>query len=188
MIVPTEPEQEPPARRLAGRHRKTPTGAAATGVPPAEAPPSRADARARHAGAPDHAPAETPGLEAAPDHAPPAEASPVAASPVEAPPGETPPAEPIVQPTRVQRRWREWPIGLVLTCVAISLLVVAANHFRRGSVLLAASVLLATGLRLVLPARQAGLLAVRSRLVDVIALAGLGGGLMVLALVVPPPS
>jgi len=96
--------------------------------------------------------------------------------------------EPIVQPARVERRWREWPIGLVLACVLISLIVVAANHFRRGSVLLAASVLLATGLRLVLPARQAGLLAVRSRWVDVIALGGLGGGLMVLALVVPPPS
>ncbi|HKE52553.1 MAG TPA: DUF3017 domain-containing protein [Actinomycetes bacterium] len=95
---------------------------------------------------------------------------------------------PIVQPVRVERRWREWPIALVLSCVTISLIVVAANHFRRGSVLLAASVLLATGLRLVLPARQAGLLAVRSRLVDVIALGGLGGGLMVLALVVPPPS
>ncbi|MCI0689157.1 MAG: DUF3017 domain-containing protein [Sporichthyaceae bacterium] len=94
----------------------------------------------------------------------------------------------IVDPAPVDRRWREWPIALVLTCVLISLGVVAANHFRRGSVLLAASVLLATGLRLILPARQAGLLAVRSRLLDVIALGGLGGGLMVLALVVPPPS
>jgi len=94
----------------------------------------------------------------------------------------------IVDPAPASRRWREWPITLVLACVVLSLLVVAANHFRRGSVLLAASVLLATGLRLVLPARQAGLLAVRSRLLDVIALGGLGGGLMVLALVVPPPS
>ena len=93
-----------------------------------------------------------------------------------------------MQPARVERRWREWPIALVLVCVTVSLIVVAANHFRRGSVLLAASVLLATGLRLVLPARTAGLLAVRSRLVDVIALGSLGGGLMVLALVVPPPS
>jgi len=102
---------------------------------------------------------------------------------------EVPAEEPrIVDPAPASRRWREWPITLVLACVALSLLVVAANHFRRGSVLLAASVLLATGLRLVLPARQAGLLAVRSRLLDVIALGGLGGGLMVLALVVPPPS
>jgi hypothetical protein len=112
----------------------------------------------------------------------------VPADPPPAPPAEILASEPIVQPARIERRWREWPIALVLSCVAISLIVVAANHFRRGSVLLAASVLLATGLRLVLPARQAGLLAVRSRLVDVIALGGLGGGLMVLALVVPPPS
>lgn len=111
--------------------------------------------------------------------------------PVEAPPSapaDSLAQDPIVQPTRVERRWREWPIALILGCVTVSLIVVAANHFRRGSVLLAASVLLATGLRLVLPARQAGLLAVRSRLVDVIALGSLGGGLMVLALVVPPPS
>jgi len=143
---------------------------------------------------PQVSPVEAPLVDAPPVEAPPslpAEAPPVDAPPVDAPPApsaEVLASEPIVQPARVERRWREWPITLVLACVLISLIVVAANHFRRGSVLLAASVLLATGLRLVLPARQAGLLAVRSRLVDVIALGGLGGGLMVLALVVPPPS
>jgi Protein of unknown function (DUF3017) len=83
---------------------------------------------------------------------------------------------------------REWPIAVVLAAIAVSLSVVALNHFRRGTVLLALSVLLAAGLRLALPAREAGLLAVRSRLLDVMTLAGLGVGLLIFALAVPPPS
>lgn len=138
----------------------------------------------RHRRVPGSSPGTTP---------PPVPAPPPAASrvpPLAAPPAPSaPPAPPaIVDPAPASRQWLEWPIALILTCVAISIGVVMANHFRRGSVLLAASVLLAMGLRLVLPARQAGLLAVRSRLLDVIALGGLGGGLLVLALVVPPPS
>jgi hypothetical protein len=89
---------------------------------------------------------------------------------------------------RLLGRFREWPIALVLAAVAVSLFVVAVNHFRRGTVLLALSVLLAAVLRLVLPAREAGLLAVRSRLIDVLTLGGLGAGLLFFALVVPPPS
>ena len=83
---------------------------------------------------------------------------------------------------------REWPITLILLGVAVSLLVVALNHFRRGTVLLALFVLLAAALRLVLPAREAGLLAVRSRLIDVLTLGSLGAGLLFFALIVPPPS
>jgi hypothetical protein len=97
-----------------------------------------------------------------------------------------PPAPTTVEPQ--PRRFREWPIGLVLACVAVSLAVVAANHFRRGTYLLAATVLLATGLRMVLPARDAGLLAVRSRFVDVLVLGFLGAGMLALAYLVPKPS
>lgn len=97
-----------------------------------------------------------------------------------------------VDPARVaaahaRRPLREWPVAIVLVGVAISLVVVVDNHFRRGSVLLALSVLLAAALRLLLPARVAGVLAVRSRVLDVLILGGLGTGLLVLALVVPPP-
>ncbi len=103
-----------------------------------------------------------------------------------------PTGEPSTPPSGVapepRRRFREWPIALVLACLAISLAVVAADHFRRGTVLLAASVLLAAALRLTLPTREAGLLAVRGRLGDVIVLGGLGGGLLMLALIVPRPS
>lgn len=88
------------------------------------------------------------------------------------------------------RHWyvRQWPITLVLALVGISLLLVATNHFRRGSVLLAASVILATFLRLFLPGRDAGLMVQRSRRVDVITLAVLGIGLGIFSLWVPAPS
>ena len=76
---------------------------------------------------------------------------------------------------------------VVLAGVVVSLGVVMSNHFRRGSVLLAGFVLLSALLRLILPAREAGALAVRSRMVDVLILGALGLGLFVLALVVPPP-
>jgi hypothetical protein len=86
-----------------------------------------------------------------------------------------------------ERRFPQWPMTLVLGGVAISLVVVATGHFRRGSVLLAATVVLAMFLRLLLREDEAGLLVVRSKLVDVVVLAVLGIGLGVLAFVVPPP-
>jgi hypothetical protein len=95
---------------------------------------------------------------------------------------------PAPRPTPQPRRLREWPIIAVLGALALSLTVVAANHFRRGTVLLALSVLFAAGLRAMLPAREAGLLAVRSRAADLVVLGGLGLGLLALALLVPPPS
>jgi hypothetical protein len=82
---------------------------------------------------------------------------------------------------------REWPLGLVLLCAATGFVVIAADHFRRGTAVFAAAVFLAALLRLILPARRAGLLVVRSRGVDVAVLAVLAFGLGMLAVVVPPP-
>jgi hypothetical protein len=76
----------------------------------------------------------------------------------------------------------------VLLGVGLGLLVVAADHFRRGTVILGASVLLACLLRAVLPERQAGMLVVRSRWFDVLMLGVLGAALTLLALAVPPPQ
>jgi len=91
--------------------------------------------------------------------------------------------------SRSRRRWaRQWPISLVLGLVAVSLVLIATDHFRRGSVLLAASVILAFFLRMLLPGSEAGFLAVRSRRVDVIVLGILGIGLGVFSLWVPAPS
>lgn len=80
----------------------------------------------------------------------------------------------------------EWPLLLVLAGVTVGLIVVALHHFRPGSVLMGATLLGAALLRLVLPAREAGLLAARGRLVDTVTLTALGLGLVVLALSVPP--
>ena len=77
---------------------------------------------------------------------------------------------------------------LVLLCVAASLLVVAMDRFRVGSLMLAASLVLAFVLRLVLPTRRAGLLVVRSRTVDLIVLGCLAIALIVFSLSVPPPA
>jgi hypothetical protein len=102
--------------------------------------------------------------------------------------------EPTVPRFRGGQRWlsrlsAEWPFGLVCLGVLTGLgIVVWADRFRRGTLVIAAAVLLGGWLRGLLPAEQAGLLKVRSRVVDVLTLAVLGVSLSVVALVVPPPS
>lgn len=94
---------------------------------------------------------------------------------------------PIRPPAR--RNWlAEWPLTVVLVGVAIAMVMIAADYFRRGSIVLSASVLLAAFLRLLLPDSDAGMLVVRSRKVDVVTLATLGIGLTVFTFWVPPPS
>lgn len=82
----------------------------------------------------------------------------------------------------------QWPLVSVLCGLILSLLIVAADHFRRGAVLFAAFVILAFAFRLVLSDRDAGWLAVRARWIDLICLAGLAISLSVFSLIVPPPS
>lgn len=89
---------------------------------------------------------------------------------------------------RRRRWWSQWPIAVVLVAVGASLLVVALDRFRVGSLMLAASLVLAFVLRLILPADRAGMLAVRSKRVDLIVLGTLAGTLVVFALWVPPPA
>lgn len=95
-----------------------------------------------------------------------------------------------VHPLRPRQRrwWRQWPITVVLVGVAASLIVVALDHFRIGSLMLAGSLVLAFILRLILPSGRAGMLAVRSRTVDLIVLGSLAIVLAVFALWVPPPA
>lgn len=84
-------------------------------------------------------------------------------------------------------RW-QWPLSLVLLGVALAMVLVAIDAFRLGSVVLAASVLLAAFLRLLLPDAQAGLLVVRRRRTDVTILVTFGIGLSILSFWVPPPA
>lgn len=93
---------------------------------------------------------------------------------------------PVDPPSR--RRLAQWPIVLVLSIVVVALAIVANGHFRRGCVVLAGAVVLAFFLRALLPTRDAGMLAVRSRRVDVLVLGVLALAVSVLSLWVPPPS
>lgn len=85
-------------------------------------------------------------------------------------------------------RLREWPITLVSLVLIVSLGITSADHFRRGAVLFSFGIALAFFLRLLLPERDAGLLAVRSRKVDLLVLGLLTLSVSVLSLTVPPPS
>jgi hypothetical protein len=60
------------------------------------------------------------------------------------------------------------------------------EHWLRGVLFMAGALALAGLFRLVLPTRQAGWLAVRGRVVDVISYVGTGGALWVVGLLLPP--
>ncbi len=77
---------------------------------------------------------------------------------------------------------------LVLAIAAAGLVVVASDHFKRGTMLFAGAICVAAVLRAVLPNRAAGWLRVRGRVVDVLMLAALGLTTLIAAIVVPPPS
>ena len=90
------------------------------------------------------------------------------------------PVEPSVRHTGVLH---ELPLALVISGVAIGLVVIALHHFRWGNLVIAGSLLAGSLLRLVLPTRRAGLLAVRARFTDVVTMLVMGVGLLVLALI-----
>jgi hypothetical protein len=80
---------------------------------------------------------------------------------------------------------RQLPLLAVLVAVGVGLLMVTFDHWRRGLVLMGLALAGAALLRLLLPVRRAGFLAVRSRPVDVVVLAGIGLALAVIALAIP---
>jgi Protein of unknown function (DUF3017) len=86
-------------------------------------------------------------------------------------------------PVRRHKLLRQWPLVLVIGVIGIGLIVIAMHHFRWGSLAIASATLGAAFLRLVLPARRAGWLAVRGRLLDVAMTGSIGIALMVLALI-----
>ncbi|GGM02530.1 DUF3017 domain-containing protein [Nakamurella endophytica] len=71
-------------------------------------------------------------------------------------------------------RWSAVPFAAVVAVVVVALVLIGSDHWRRGSAALAAAAVLAAALRLVLPVRVIGLLAVRGRLFDVLFLLVLG--------------
>jgi hypothetical protein len=66
-------------------------------------------------------------------------------------------------------------VVLVVVAAAFLYLIVEPGHWRRGSGVVAAAMLLAGGLRAVLPPARAGQLAVRARWIDVFVYAVIGG-------------
>jgi hypothetical protein len=80
---------------------------------------------------------------------------------------------------------RQLPLLAVLVMVGIGLLLVTFDHWRRGLVVIGLSLIIAGLLRLLLPVRRVGFLAVRSRPMDVVLLAGTGLVLTVVALMIP---
>jgi hypothetical protein len=78
--------------------------------------------------------------------------------------------QPAPRPPSRPRWLNHLPYILVLCGVAVGLAVVATGHFKRGSLLLGAAVLLGALVRLVLPESQVGLLAIRKRSIDVLIL------------------
>ena len=82
---------------------------------------------------------------------------------------------------------RNLPILLVLALGATGIAYAAAvpRHWLRGVLLLAVACGIAGLLRLLLPVRQAGLLAVRGRLTDVVCYVGLAVAITVLGLALP---
>jgi hypothetical protein len=94
------------------------------------------------------------------------------------------------QPLYVRRPFlagliRQLPLLTVLVVVGGGLLVVALGYWRKGIVIVALALLGAAALRLLLPVRRAGFLAVRSRPVDMLLLAGTGLALIVVVLTIP---
>ncbi|MPZ86197.1 MAG: DUF3017 domain-containing protein [Actinophytocola sp.] len=73
---------------------------------------------------------------------------------------------------------------MVLAVVALGLFRIILYHWRQGTVLIGAALVLAAALRALLRTDQAGLIAIRSRGVDVLTYAGFGFCMMAVALTI----
>ena len=82
---------------------------------------------------------------------------------------------------------RQLPLLSVLLVVGVGLLQVTLRHWRMGLIVMGLALVGAGLLRLFLPVRRAGFLAVRSRPVDVVLLIGAGLALAVIARTIPSP-
>jgi hypothetical protein len=80
------------------------------------------------------------------------------------------------------RAGRSLPVAAVLVVAAVGLVLIATDHWRRGATALGAAAALAAVLRLVVPERWIGVLAVRSRVFDVAFALVLAVGFTVLVL------
>ena len=80
---------------------------------------------------------------------------------------------------------RQVPLLVVLLVVAAGLVMVALEHWRQGLVTVGFGLVVGGLVRLLLPVRRVGFLAVRSRPVDVVLLLGVGVALTAFAVAIP---
>jgi hypothetical protein len=80
---------------------------------------------------------------------------------------------------------RQLPLLAVIVAVGVGLLMVTFGHWRKGLVVVGLALVGGALLRLLLPVRRVGFLAVRGRPVDVVLLAGAGLALAIIALAIP---
>ncbi len=94
------------------------------------------------------------------------------------------PASPTRSPRKPRFDLRGAPAAAVLVLAGFGLTyaAVAPRHWLRGVLLMALAMAIAAVLRVALPTRQAGLLAVRSRLVDAVWYTGVSAAMVVLGL------
>ena len=104
----------------------------------------------------------------------------------EAPP-DAPVTPPAGGPQQVPQRRLDL-LAIVVGIVVVGVLIAALHHPRTGMFVACAGLGLGAFLRLVLSPRNAGLLVVRKRRIDVVVLLGLAVGLGVLAAVTPFPA
>jgi hypothetical protein len=76
------------------------------------------------------------------------------------------------------------PLILVMVIAAAGMARVLTQHWREGAVLLGAALIVAAVLRMLLPVDRAGLLAIRSKPIDVLCYAGFGVMMAVLAMTI----
>jgi Protein of unknown function (DUF3017) len=80
----------------------------------------------------------------------------------------------------------QWPILLVGLTFATALVLVGANFWRRGSLLIGVGVGVAAALRLVLSDERAGLLVVRGRVIDFLTTATVAAAMVYIAWTIDP--
>ncbi|GFM19656.1 MULTISPECIES: DUF3017 domain-containing protein [Mycobacteriaceae] len=80
----------------------------------------------------------------------------------------------------------QWPILLVGLFLVAAFGLVAFGYWRRGAAVMAVGVGVAAGLRLMLSEDRVGLLAVRSRTVDVVTTASVSAAMLYIAWTIDP--
>jgi hypothetical protein len=92
------------------------------------------------------------------------------------------------RPPRHPPQGREYVLGGLLAALVAGLVLATQGYWRRGMILIGGALLAGAALRLFLPVRRVGLLAVRSRAFDVLMLIALGLGVILATALVPVPG